>query len=188
MPVTPTYPGVYIEEIPSVVRTITGVATSITAFIWVVLWGPVDTPVTIQSISDFERNFGGLWSASTLGYAVQQFFLNGGSTAIVVRVVHLDDAVPANNATLATFPTLAGPGGGLNLVAANVGLGEQSAGPCSPEYPPAEPRRDPQHPVQPVREGHGDEYPGGLPEPLGRPQQLAVRGPRAGRAVATGRG
>lgn len=31
MPVTPTYPGVYVEEIPSGVRTITGVATSITA-------------------------------------------------------------------------------------------------------------------------------------------------------------
>ena len=33
MPITPTYPGVYIEEVPSGVRTITGVATSITAFI-----------------------------------------------------------------------------------------------------------------------------------------------------------
>ena len=33
MPVKPTYPGVYIEEIPSGVRTITGVATSIAAFV-----------------------------------------------------------------------------------------------------------------------------------------------------------
>lgn len=33
MPTTPTYPGVYIEEIPGGVRTITGVATSITAFV-----------------------------------------------------------------------------------------------------------------------------------------------------------
>ena len=33
MPVAPTFPGVYIEEIPSGVRTITGVATAITAFI-----------------------------------------------------------------------------------------------------------------------------------------------------------
>ena len=31
MPVAPTYPGVYIEEIPSGVHTITGVSTSITA-------------------------------------------------------------------------------------------------------------------------------------------------------------
>ena len=33
MPATLTYPGVYIEEVPSGVRTITGVATSITAFV-----------------------------------------------------------------------------------------------------------------------------------------------------------
>jgi len=33
MPVKPTYPGVYIEEIPSGVRTITGVATSVAAFV-----------------------------------------------------------------------------------------------------------------------------------------------------------
>jgi hypothetical protein len=33
MPITPTYPGVYIEEIPSGVRPITGVATSIGAFV-----------------------------------------------------------------------------------------------------------------------------------------------------------
>ena len=42
MPTTPTYPGVYIEEIPSGVRTIMGVATSITAFIGRALRGPVD--------------------------------------------------------------------------------------------------------------------------------------------------
>ena len=45
MPVTPTYPGVYIEEIPSGVRTITGVATSITAFIGYTAQGPVDKAV-----------------------------------------------------------------------------------------------------------------------------------------------
>ena len=33
MPVTPTYPGVYVVEIPSGVRTITGVATSVAAFV-----------------------------------------------------------------------------------------------------------------------------------------------------------
>src|SRR5437870_3177673 len=33
MPVTPTYPGVYIEELPSAVRTIVGVSTSVTAFV-----------------------------------------------------------------------------------------------------------------------------------------------------------
>jgi uncharacterized protein len=66
MPVTPTYPGVYIEEVPSGVRTITGVATSITAFIGRALRGPVDEPVTIFSFGDFERQFGGLWVDSTM--------------------------------------------------------------------------------------------------------------------------
>ncbi|MBD0269970.1 MAG: phage tail sheath family protein, partial [Cyanobacteria bacterium Co-bin8] len=82
----PTYPGVYIEEVPSGVRTITGVATSITAFVGRTLRGPVDEPVTINSYGDFERIFGGLWKESTLGYAVRDFYLNGGSRAIIVRL------------------------------------------------------------------------------------------------------
>ena len=86
MPVMPTYPGVYIEEIPSGVRTITGVATSITAFVGSALRGPTDQPVTINNFGDFERIFGGLWLNSQLGFQVRNFFLNGGSQAIIVRV------------------------------------------------------------------------------------------------------
>jgi len=86
MPPTLTYPGVYIEEIPSGVHPITGVATSITAFVGRALRGPVDDAVTITAYADFERVFGGLWLESSLGYAVQDFYRNGGSTAIVVRV------------------------------------------------------------------------------------------------------
>ena len=88
MPVQTTYPGVYIEEIPSGVRTITGVATSITAFIGRALKGPVNVPVTINNFSDFTRQFGGLWVDSTLSYAVQDFYQNGGSQAIIVRLVN----------------------------------------------------------------------------------------------------
>jgi phage tail sheath protein FI len=92
MPVTPTYPGVYIEEISSGVRTITGVATSITAFIGRTLRGPTDadaaSPVVINSYGDFERIFGGLWADSTLGYAVRDFYRNGGAQAIIVRLYH----------------------------------------------------------------------------------------------------
>ncbi len=86
MPITPTYPGVYIEEIPSGVRTITGVATSITAFIGRALRGPDNEPITINNFGDFGRMFGGLWSLSTLGYAVRDFYLNGGGQAVIVRV------------------------------------------------------------------------------------------------------
>jgi Bacteriophage tail sheath protein len=88
MPVQPTYPGVYIEEVPSGVRTITGVATSITAFLGRTKSGPVNEPVTINSYGDFERTFGGLWAESSLGYAVRDFYLNGGGQAIIVRLFH----------------------------------------------------------------------------------------------------
>lgn len=81
-----THPGVYIREVPSGVRAITGVATSITAFVGRALRGEVDTPVTIGSFADFERGFGGLWLDSALGYAVRDFYRMGGSTAVIVRV------------------------------------------------------------------------------------------------------
>ncbi len=90
MPITPTYPGVYVEELPSGVRTITGVSTSVTAFIGRARRGPVDTAVTIFSFSDYEREFGGLWEESALSYAVSQYFLNGGSQAVIVRVFNDD--------------------------------------------------------------------------------------------------
>jgi phage tail sheath protein FI len=90
MPATLTYPGVYIEEIPSGVRTITGVATSITAFIGRAARGPTNEATTINSFGDFERIFGGLWVNSTLGFAVRDFYLNGGTQAIIVRLFHAD--------------------------------------------------------------------------------------------------
>lgn len=88
MPVAPTYPGVYIEEIPSGVRTITGVATSITAFIGRAERGPENDPTLITSFGDYERTFGGLSLLSTMSYAVHDFYQNGGSQAIIVRVVN----------------------------------------------------------------------------------------------------
>jgi uncharacterized protein len=109
MPIQPTYPGVYIQEIPSGVRTITGVSTSITAFIGSAKRGPVNQPITINSYGDFERIFGGLWLNSTLGYAVRDFYLNGGSRAIIVRLVH-----EAKKASLNA--------NGLNLEAAGAGV------------------------------------------------------------------
>ncbi len=83
---TYTYPGVYIEEIPSGVHTITGVATSITAFIGRARKGKLDDPVLVQSYSDYEREFGGLWENSTMSFAVQQYFAHGGKDALIVRV------------------------------------------------------------------------------------------------------
>ena len=86
MPVSPTYPGVYIEEVASGVRTITGVPTSITAFVGIASRGPVDGPQFITSYADYERMFGGLGADNPMGYSVFQYYQNGGSLAIIVRV------------------------------------------------------------------------------------------------------
>jgi phage tail sheath protein FI len=85
MPPTLTYPGVYIQEIPSGVRPITGVATSIAAFIGRTERGPVEKPVDITSFADFEREFGALNLNYPVGFTVQDFYQNGGGLAIVVR-------------------------------------------------------------------------------------------------------
>ena len=99
MPATLSYPGVYIEEIPSGVHTITGVATSITAFVGRAPRGTVDSddksPVRIFSFADYERSFGGLSADSPMSFAVFQYFQNGGSDALIIRVHN--GATPAKN-------------------------------------------------------------------------------------------
>src|ERR1700739_2335510 len=91
MPLTLTYPGVYIEEISSGVNTITGVATSIGAFAGWAPQGPINQATLVESWSDFQAQFGGFsqsnGSPNYLGYAVNQFFNNGGQQAYVVRLV-----------------------------------------------------------------------------------------------------
>ena len=86
MPATLRQPGVYIEEISSGVRSITGVATSIGLFIGWAPRGAVDRAVRLTSFADYEREYGGLDRRSMLGFSVQAFFANGGSDAYVIRV------------------------------------------------------------------------------------------------------
>jgi phage tail sheath protein FI len=86
MPAALSYPGVYIEEIPSGVRTITGVATSIAAFVGRTWKGPTDRPVVATSWDDFVRTFGDLNLEYPLGFAVRDFYLNGGAQAVIARV------------------------------------------------------------------------------------------------------
>ena len=114
MPPVTLYPGVYVTEIPSGIRPITGVATSITAFLGRALKGPVNQPVTVNGFADYQRIFGGLWMYSTVSFAVSDFFANGGGQALVVRLASSD----------ATASTIAA--GGLELAAA--GPGAWSAG------------------------------------------------------------
>ena len=110
MTVPISYPGVYITEIPSGSRTIVGVATSITAFVGAASRGPADVPVTIFSFADFERTFGGLSRTSGLGYAVRDFYQNGGGEALIVRLAHMavdkDGKVIENDPTNAATATL----------------------------------------------------------------------------------
>jgi phage tail sheath protein FI len=92
MAIATLHPGVYVQEIPSGVRAITGVATSITAFVGRTRWGPDNEPKEVNGFTDFERLFGGLWPQSTVSFAVRSFFLNGGGRAIIVRLTRDADA------------------------------------------------------------------------------------------------
>jgi phage tail sheath protein FI len=113
MPIPPRYPGVYIDEVPAGVRTIAGVATSITAFLGAAPKGPVDVAVAIDDFSDYERLFGGLNASSTMSYAVRDFYIQGGSHAIIVRIT--------GDGAAAAGVTLPGSGGELVLEAASSG-------------------------------------------------------------------
>ena len=95
MPVTPTYPGIYVEEILSSSHTITAAPTSVTVFVGYT--HPFKTrpqhygaAVQLFSFSDYEREFGGLfsvdWLTDDVGRAVFQFFANGGAIAWVVAL------------------------------------------------------------------------------------------------------
>jgi phage tail sheath protein FI len=133
MAVNPTYPGVYIEEIPSGVRTIRGVATSVAAFIGTFRKGLRDEAVRILSLADFEREFGGLHRDSEASYAVQQFFLNGGSEAWIVRVGHPGPTAGAITAIAAADADLSDTIGGggilLNAFAGRQIRGESAENP-----------------------------------------------------------
>jgi len=89
--VTPTYPGMYVDEIPSGVHPITGVSTSDTAFIDWFAQGPVGVATRITGFDEFLRRFGPLLdpaldNRSPAGYGVMQYFINGGQVAWIVRV------------------------------------------------------------------------------------------------------
>jgi len=83
-----------------------------TAFVGRTLRGPVGQPLLIRSFADFQQIFGGLWQPSTLSYAVEQYFDNGGIEALIVRV--------HNGARPATLSLPAG-GGTLQLQAVRPG-------------------------------------------------------------------
>ena len=86
MPITPTYPGVYVQEVPSGVRTIVGVSTSIAVFIGRAKQGQLNEPVLCLNYSDFERVFSSVYAGSDMARAVRLFFQNGGTQCYVMRI------------------------------------------------------------------------------------------------------
>ena len=90
-----TYPGVYVQEIPSGFRAISGVSTSIAAFVGMAKRGPLLEPTRVLGFKDYERIFSADTSQGEMTDQVRQFFINKGEQAIIVRV--------ANNAQPATL-------------------------------------------------------------------------------------
>lgn len=87
-------PGVYIEEFESGSVPMEGVGTSTAGFIGIAERGSIEgLPELVTSFSDFKRKFGGYLSESEFGeyrflpYAVEHFFVNGGSRAFIARVM-----------------------------------------------------------------------------------------------------
>ncbi len=80
------YPRVYIQEVPSGIRTITGASTAILAISGHFPRGPIDRPVRVTSWGDVERQFGGIDRRYEAAYALQEFFLQGGTQAWVARI------------------------------------------------------------------------------------------------------
>lgn len=90
MPPEHRAPGVYVEEVTRAALTIIGVATSVTAFVGRTPTGPTDVTRRVTSVSDFDSQYGGLAADCPLTYAVRQYFENGGTDAVIARIVHRD--------------------------------------------------------------------------------------------------
>ncbi|WP_347986628.1 phage tail sheath subtilisin-like domain-containing protein [Methylomonas sp. AM2-LC] len=115
-----TYPGVYIQEISSSDHTIIGVTTAITAFIGWAPKGSISKAEAISSWSEYSRLYGGLDSRSYLGYAVNQYFENGGQQAYIVRLVDPTTATSASVTIAGMTVTASAPGSWLNGYRINI--------------------------------------------------------------------
>lgn len=96
---TLTYPGVYVKEVPSGVRTIAGVSTSIAMFLGRAKKGQLNKPILCLSFEDFERTFSSAFSDSDLARSVKLFFSNGGNRCYVMRIADMTTA-SASSVTL----------------------------------------------------------------------------------------
>jgi len=109
-------PGVYVEEYDSGAVPMQGVSTSTAGFVGLAERGPViGQPQLVTSFADYTRMYGGFLSKAGYGdarylpYAVEQFFVNGGSRAYIMRAAP-GDAKAASLKTGALEITAANPG------------------------------------------------------------------------------
>lgn len=79
------YPGVYVEEIDRGPHPISGVSTTVAAFVGFAPSGPL-APAAITSFLDYSQILGGFGPGKYLAYAVQGFFQNGGVRCYILRL------------------------------------------------------------------------------------------------------
>lgn len=110
-------PGVYVEEYESGAVPMEGVGTSTAGFIGLAEKGDViGKPQLVTSFSDYMRIFGGYLSETRFGdkrflpYAVEHFFINGGSRAFVMRVCPSDAKCAATRSDSILSFTAKNPG------------------------------------------------------------------------------
>ena len=87
-----TYPGVYVEEVPSGVRPIAAVSTSVAGFIGAAEKGPINEAVKVFNFTEYQNRYGGFLAHAYLSHAVFQFFNNGGTQCYIVRVAGANTA------------------------------------------------------------------------------------------------
>jgi hypothetical protein len=104
--------GISVVEIPPRGQVIPAEREGIAAFIGPAPRGPVNIPVAVRSLEEFLARFGVPGYLSRMEFLLYQFFENGGTQAIVVRVCR---------SAQRTRIVLPGPAGDLVLEAANPG-------------------------------------------------------------------
>ena len=146
----PTYtkPGAYIERQDATQGLVGPLRTDVAGFVGLAAKGPIDTPVAVESVRQFEAHFGSFIGAGFLAYAVRGFFENGGRRCWIVRVAAADGAKPAAAAQVtlaaqsgaprwtlsASSPGVWGNGLAVSLMLVHPASTVTVAGPPSPRY------------------------------------------------------
>ena len=141
-------PGVYVEEVPSGMATLSAGATAVAAFVGFTERAPKDDPNDPDGVrprlvtnwTQFENLYGGFVKGAMLPHAVYGYFNNGGSLAYIVRIPHTvpstdpgQVALPAGDRSLgpALQASTIDPGADVTIVVAS-----EPAAPDADDAPP----------------------------------------------------